>query len=81
MNREATILRDRRKELGFSQQALATEVGLQVRQYQRFEYGQQLLSNANMRLGLLICAALELDPYEVIFENGLDIAVPRKKTQ
>ena len=50
MNREATILRDRRKELGFSQQALATEVGLQVRQYQRFEYGQQLLSNANMRL-------------------------------
>ncbi len=79
MNREATILRDRRKELGFSQQALATEVGLQVRQYQRFEYGQQLLSNANMRLGLLICAALELDPYEVIFENGLDIAVPRKK--
>ncbi|MBR3431315.1 MAG: helix-turn-helix transcriptional regulator [Clostridia bacterium] len=81
MNREATILRDRRKELGFSQQALATEVGLQVRQYQRFEYGQQLLSNANMRLGLLICAALELDPYEVIFENGLDIAVPRKKTK
>ncbi len=81
MNREATILRDRRKELGFSQQALATEVGLQVRQYQRFEYGQQLLSNANMRLGLLICAALELDPYEVIFENGLDIAVPRKKAK
>ena len=81
MNREATILRDRRKELGFSQQALATEVGLQVRQYQRFEYGQQLLSNANMRLGLLICAALEPDPYEVIFENGLDIAVPRKKTK
>ena len=81
MNREATILRDRRKELGFSQQALATEVGLQVRQYQRFEYGQQLLSNANMRLGLLICAALELDPYEMIFENGLDIAVPRKKTK
>ena len=81
MNREATILRDRRKELGFSQQALATEVGLQVRQYQRFEYGQQLLSNANMRLGLLICAALELDPYEVIFENGLDIAGPRKKAK
>ncbi len=81
MNREATILRDRRNELGFSQQAVATEVGLQVRQYQRFEYGQQLLSNANMRLGLLICAALELDPYEVIFENGLDIAVPRKKSK
>ena len=33
MNREAKILRDRRKELDISQQALATEVGLEVRQY------------------------------------------------
>lgn len=79
MNREATILRERRIELGITQQALAVEVGLQVGQYQRFEYGKQLLSNANMRLGLSICAALELDPFEVVFEDGLDIAVPRKK--
>ena len=79
MNREAKILRDRRMELGISQQALATEVGMQIRQYQRFEYGQQLLSNTSMKQGLRICAALELDPFEVVFEDGIDVAVPRKK--
>lgn len=79
MNREAKILRDRRIELGISQQALATEVGMQIRQYQRFEYGQQLLSNTSMKQGLRICAALELDPFEVVFEDGVDVAVPRKK--
>ena len=80
MNREAQILRDRRMELGISQQALATEVGMQIRQYQRFEYGQQLLSNTSMKQGLRICAALELDPFEVVFEDGVDVAVPRRKT-
>lgn len=80
MNREAKILRDRRMELGISQQALATEVGIQIRQYQRFEYGQQLLSNTSMKQGLRICAALELDPFEVVFEDGVDVAVPRRKT-
>ena len=80
MNREAKILRDRRMELGISQQALATEVGMQIRQYQRFEYGQQLLSNTSMKQGLRICAALELDPFEVVFEDGVDVAVPRRKT-
>ena len=79
MNREAKILRDRRKELDISQQALATEVGLEVRQYQRFEYGQQLISHANMKLGLRICAALELDPFELVFEDGVDVAVPKKQ--
>ena len=80
MNREAKILRDRRMELGISQQALATEVGMQIRQYQRFEYGQQLLSNTSMKQGLRICAALELNPFEVVFEDGVDVAVPRRKT-
>ena len=80
MNREAKILRERRMELGISQQALATEVGMQIRQYQRFEYGQQLLSNTSMKQGLRICAVLELDPFEVVFEDGVDVAVPRRKT-
>ena len=79
MNREAKILRERRTELGISQQALATEIGIEVRQYQRFEYGQQQISRSNMKLGLRICAALELDPYEVVFEDGIDFAVPMKK--
>ena len=46
MIREAKILRDRGMELGISQQALANEAGMQVRQYQCFEYGQQLFHAA-----------------------------------
>ena len=67
MNREAKILRERRMELGISQQALASEVGMEIRQYQRYEYGTQQLSNSRMKVGLRICSALELDPYEVVF--------------
>ena len=67
MNREAKILRERRMELGISQQALATEVGMEIRQYQRYEYGTQQLSNSRMKAGFRICSALELDPYEVVF--------------
>lgn len=78
-DREAQLLRQRRLELGFSQQEVATEVGLQIRQYQRFEYGERKLSNANLKLGLRVCAALELEPYDFAFENGKDMAIPKKK--
>ena len=66
-DRESVILRNRRLELGKSQQELANSVGLQLRQYQRFEYGERLVSRANMKQGLRICAALDLDPFELAF--------------
>ena len=65
-NREGFILSQRRTELGLSQQDVAVEVGLHIRQYQRFEYGERLLSNCSMKLGLRICAFLELDPFDFI---------------
>ena len=64
---ESEIIRNRRISLGISQQTLATAVGLQIRQYQRFEYGERLVSRASMRQGLRICAALELDPFQLAF--------------
>ncbi len=70
MNHEANAIRNRRKELGLTQQAVAMEIGIQLRQYQRFEYGEQLLSNTSMKLGLLICETLQLDPYEVVFNKN-----------
>lgn len=72
--REAQIITARRKALGFTQQQVAVEAGLQIRQYQRFEYGERLVSKASMKQGLRICAALELDPFELVFEDGEDIA-------
>lgn len=72
MNREARILKARRKELGLSQTDVALNAGIQIQQYQKFEYGQRKLSNSSMVLGLRICAILELDPYEFAFESDFD---------
>jgi hypothetical protein len=33
-----------------------------------------MISGASTKIGLRICAALELDPYETVFENGKDMA-------
>lgn len=65
-NREGRILRERRIELGMSQQEIATELNMSIHQYQRYEYGESKLPNCPMRIGLRICAVLELDPYDVI---------------
>ena len=75
-NREARIIQERRKQLMRTQADIAVEVGISLQQYQRFEYGQRRLSATNMRLGLRICAALELNPYEVVFRDEVDFANP-----
>ena len=63
-DREATILRERRIALGLTQGQVATEAGIELQTYQRYEYGKLRLSGATMKTGLRICAALELDPFE-----------------
>ena len=75
--RAAMILRERRQELNMTQEAVALEVGISVAHYQFFEYGQRNIMKVNMKLGLIICATLELDPFELIFEN--DAAWVRKQ--
>ena len=66
-NRVGQMLRDRRLELGMTQEDVALELGMSIHQYQRFEYGETKLSNSRMKIGLRICAILELDPYEAVF--------------
>ncbi len=66
-NREGRILRDRRTALGLTQQEVAQELGMSIHQYQRYEYGESAVSNTPMRIGLRICALLQLDPYDVVF--------------
>ena len=70
MGKEAEILRNKRLESGLSQMQVAVKAGLVLQQYQRFEYGYQKLSNANMITALRICAALDLDPYEFVTDIG-----------
>ena len=65
-SRERQIIRERRIELGLTQEQAAMELGISLQQYQRYEYGERKFSNCPMRIGLRICALLELDPFEII---------------
>ena len=70
--RQMRIMKERRTELGFRQEDVAAEVGISLQHYQNFESGRREIANCSTLLGLRICAALELDPYELVFENGHD---------
>lgn len=71
--REAVILREQRMFLEMTQQEAADELGINLQQYQRYEYGDRDLHKIPMELGLKICYLFELDPFELIFgeENPL----------
>jgi transcriptional regulator with XRE-family HTH domain len=69
-NIEAETLKQHRLTMGFSQQEVAVLVGIQIRQYQRLEYGERSMSSASMRLGLAVCAVLKIDPFQLIFGDG-----------
>ena len=60
------ILQERRKELGLTQQQVADMAQIQLRQYQRLESGERSMGSASMRIGLAVCAVLELDPYRFV---------------
>ena len=66
-NRAGRLLRERRLELGLTQEEVALDLGMSIHQYQRYEYGDRKLMNSPMRIGLRICEILELDPYEGVF--------------
>lgn len=65
---EKDILKNRREELGLTQQQVAETAHIQIRQYQRLESGERNISGASMRIGLAVCAVLRLDPYRFLPE-------------
>lgn len=65
-SRTGQILALRRKELGLTQMMVASEIGIPTRVYQRFEYGERKVETCSLRLGLKLCAILQLDPYELL---------------
>ena len=69
---QAKIMKKRRKELGFRQEDVAEEAGITVQHYQNLEYGKRLVARCSTVIGLRLCAALELDSYELVFEDGWD---------
>jgi len=73
ITREHEIIRQARIRLGLSQQQVATLVSIQIRQYQRLEYGESDVQKLGMRAGLSLCIVLELDPYDLIFGTHPEI--------
>ena len=64
------VLQRRREQLGLTQQQVAEMANMPLRQYQRIEQGQSDLRSSKMEQGLAICAALLLDPYQMICPNA-----------
>ena len=64
--RQTKIIADARKAMGYSQQQVATIIGVHVRQYQRIEYGERPMGSINMRFGLAVCAILEINPFDLV---------------
>ena len=62
--------------MGMPWKEVIIELHMSIHQYQRYEYGESRLSETAMRIGLRVCAVLELDPYKVIFGGREQTARP-----
>ena len=78
IQREADILKNARLRLGYSQLGVAARIGVNIRQYQRFEGGERAISKANLKLGLIVCKVLEIDPYDLVFGDDLQFFYKEK---
>ena len=67
------LLKEARERMGCSQLEVATLVNIQIRQYQRFEYGERDIRHASMQLGLAICAVLGIDPFLLVFGQDFSL--------
>ncbi len=70
MTRDSKLLRAARLKKGFTQMEVAARAGVDIRLYQRLEYGQRSIVRASLKTGLAICFVLDLDPMELVFGEG-----------
>ena len=70
MTRESQMLREARIRKGYTQMEVAYRAGIDIRLYQRLEYGQRSIAKASLKTGLAICFVLDLDPMELVFGVG-----------
>ena len=73
MTRESGLLRAARLKKGFTQMEVAARAGIDIRLYQRLEYGQRSIVRASLKTGLAICFVLDLDPMELVFGEGYTV--------
>ena len=81
MTRESQMLREARIRKGYTQMEVASRAGVDIRLYQRLEYGQRSIAKASLKTGLAICFVLDLDPMELVFGEGYTAEdIMRRKT-
>ena len=81
MTRESQMLREARIRKGYTQMEVAARAGVDIRLYQRLEYGQRSIVRASMKTGLAICFVLDLDPMALVFgESYTAEDIMRRKT-
>lgn len=66
---DSGILKSRRTQLGLTQQEVADKAHIYLSQYQRLESGDNYLTGSSMKIGLSVCAALLLNPYDFVEIN------------
>lgn len=57
------ILKNRREDMNLTQQQVADQAEILLRQYQRLESGERDITGASARIMLSVCEVLKLDPY------------------
>lgn len=81
MTRETQMLREARIRKGYTQMEVASRAGVDIRLYQRLEYGQRSIAKASLKTGLAICFVLDLDPMALVFgESYTAEDIMRRKT-
>ena len=63
---ERSILKERREQLGLTQQQVADAASIFIRQYQRLESGERNISGTSFRIGVAIADVLEMDVHELV---------------
>ena len=58
---EASILKDARKANNMTQQQVADKAKIDLRHYQRFEYGNRKITSASFRIAMSVFDALNIN--------------------
>lgn len=62
VQKQCSILKERRLALGLTQEQVAERARIHINQYQKFESGERELYSASFRIGVSICIVLRIDP-------------------
>ena len=76
---EYAILKERREQLGLTQQQVADIAGINIRQYQRFESGERRISGTSFRIGVAVADVLELDVHELVLTPSVAAYLKEKQ--